>query len=119
VECWSIGINAAKRCSEDHGILPIETKALFGLILLDRLDFFLIADLASVFHSGRYPEFGKDVGLENDPSNDNGNDPPIIHSIFPFFIHSISDGAVKTPPLRSVHGSIPHHERRIKQLRGT
>jgi hypothetical protein len=87
LECWSIGINAAKVCSEDRWALPIEAKALFGLTLFHRLDFFWFADLASIFHSGRYPELGKDVGLENDPTNDNGNDPPIIHSIFPFFIH--------------------------------
>jgi hypothetical protein len=82
-------------CSEDRWALPIETKALFDLTLLDRFDFLWFADLASVFHSRRYPEFGKDVGLENDPSNDNGNDPPIIHPILPFFIHLSSH--IKVP----------------------
>jgi hypothetical protein len=49
---------------------------------------FLLIDLTSIFHSGRYSESGQDVSLQDNPDYDNRNNPPVIHFSFLFLVTS-------------------------------
>jgi hypothetical protein len=62
---------------------------LFSLVLLNRFNFVLIADLASIPHSGRNPEFGQNVSLKRNPNDNEQNKPQDSHifSLRGFLFH--------------------------------
>ena len=64
-------------------MLVTEIKLLLALFLLDRFDFFVVADLATWLHSGRNTQFGKDNDLEKNPHTDNRSKPQKSHGFGP------------------------------------
>jgi hypothetical protein len=58
-----------------NGRLRYHVLLLVEFILLNRFDFVLVADLASIPQSSRDPELGQNVSLKSHPQNNKKNHP--------------------------------------------